>query len=180
MFNFLSQLSWFEAVALAVFGIWVLISLLYQTKSVKWVQWLKYGDVFAMIPAWSFFAPNPGTTDVHLLYRDKLVDGNITHWREVRLAVNPARVVWNPYKRLQKGMSDMGNDLQRFAARHTKRAELILIHTSFIALLNFVTRQPSAPLAEFRQFVVARSFGAHSLDEADILFLSDFHRLEEA
>jgi hypothetical protein len=168
----------FEVAAAAIAAVWLLVSLLFQTKKVRLVGYLKRFDHFAMIPAWSFFAPNPGTTDVHLLYRDRLVDGNVTLWKQVRWETPATRVLWNPYKRLQKGISDLTTDVHQYTLHHLKTAEHVLIYPGFIALLNFVSKQPHAPFAEFTQFCVARSFGTHSEKNAEVQFLSNFHRIE--
>lgn len=151
--------------------------MLIQINRVGWIQWLKRYDYFAMIPVWTFFAPNPGTTDIHLLYRDKLTSGDVMRWREVPFFTSPLRAIWNPYKRLQKGLSDLGNELQDYAANHLEHPELILTHIGFIALLNFVSRQPHAPSTAFTQFVIARSYGRHSQTQAEVMFLSTFHRI---
>jgi hypothetical protein len=130
-----------------------------------------------MIPAWSFFAPNPGTTDLHLLYRDRLVDDSVTCWKEVVPRSTWLRFCWNPTKRLQKGISDMADVLQRFALSHRDHGELILIHPTFLALLHFVSRQPHSPIAMSTQFILARSQGVDTPEEAEIMFLSSFHRI---
>jgi hypothetical protein len=166
-----------EATAVALFAFWLLVTILFQINAWGWIGWLKGHDYFAMIPAWTFFAPNPGTTDVHLLYRDKLSDGAVMGWREVPYHTSALRVVWNPHKRLQKGLSDLGNELQRYAADHLEQPELILTSSGFIALLNFVTRQPHALSTAFTQFAIARSYGFDSQERADVMFLSAFHRI---
>jgi hypothetical protein len=166
-----------EAAAVVVFSTWLLVTMLFQIDRVGWTHWLKRHDYFAMIPVWTFFAPNPGTTDIHLLYRDRLTDGAVTRWKEVPLHTSFLRVFWNPQKRFQKGLLDLSDDLRRHALNHVQRAEFILLHTGFIALLTFVTRQPHAPFATFTQFVIARSFGYHAETEAEVMFLSNFHRI---
>lgn len=166
-----------ETIAALGFAFWLLVSALYQTKRFAWVQRLKHRDFFALIPAWSFFAPNPGTTDVHLLYRDKLADGTVTHWKQVQCETTLLRGIWNPHKRLQKGISDMTSDLQRYASRNAKHAERVLIYPSFLALLNFVSQQPHTATAAEAQFTIARSFGQHSQQDVQVQFVSNFHRV---
>lgn len=178
MSPFFTHLDRFEWAALVFLSFWLLVSLLFQTKRVRFVDVLKRHDHFAMIPAWSFFAPNPGTSDIHLLYRDKLIDGNVTYWKQIRWETNAVRVVWNPHKRLQKGISDMATDVQRYASGNLKHGERVLVHPGFIALLNYVSRLQHTPFAEFTQFCIARSFGAHSEERAELTFLSNFHRIE--
>jgi hypothetical protein len=175
----MSALDPFEWAALTGFATWFLVSTIYQIKPLKWawVGRIKSRDYFAMIPSWSFFAPNPGTNDLHLLYRDQFGDGEVTPWRQVRIPTGPARFVWNPSKRLQKGITDMSYTIQGYAARQPKPAELVLIHPAFLALLSFVTAQPHSPSAETTQFAIARSYGRHVDLDADLMFLSNFHRL---
>lgn len=166
-----------EPLAVVFFTAWILITMLLQVDAGGRIRWLKYFDYFALIPVWTFFAPNPGTTDVHLLYRDRLSDGTVLSWREVPYGAGPLRAIWNPQKRLQKGLSDLGTGVQRYAAQHLDRPELVLTHPGFIMLLNFVTQQPHAPLAVFTQFAVARSYGRGAEMPADVMFLSTFHHL---
>lgn len=166
-----------ETAVAILFGTWLLVTVLCQIDQRGLIQRLKRYDYFAMIPVWTFFAPNPGTTDTHLLYRDKLAGGQITRWREVPLGTTSLRVVWNPQKRFQKGLSDLSSSLHYYAAIHQEHAESILTHTGFIALLNFITGQPHSTSAVFTQFVVARSYGYHSGRQAEVVFLSNFHRI---
>jgi hypothetical protein len=167
----------FETLAMVFFTAWIVMTILLQVNPAGRIRWFKNFDYFALIPVWTFFAPNPGTTDVHLLYRDKLRDGTVRSWREVPCRAGPLRALWNPNKRLQKGLSDIGVAVQRYAATHLDRPELVLTHPGFIILLNFVTQQPHAPLALFTQFTIARSYGRGSDAPADVMFLSTFHRL---
>ena len=175
--QFFRELEWFDIVVAVFLGFWLVVSALYQIKRFKWVGWLKSRDFFAMIPAWSFFAPNPGMTDLHLLYREKLNDGTVTNWRQIRWDARLIRAFWNPHKRLQKGISDMGNDLHRYAARNKDHAERVLIYPSFIALLRYISEQKHTPGTERVQFTIARSFGYHSEAMAQVQFVSNFHRI---
>lgn len=173
-------MDWMEWLAALFLGGWLAVSALYQTKRVTWVNRLKYRDLFALIPSWTFFAPNPGTTDTNLLYRDRLQDGSTTVWREVRWESRFTRFLWNPNKRLQKGITDMARGAQQAANTHREHAERLLIDPSFLGLLNFVSHLEHSPLTERTQFCVARSYGADATQEASVEFVSNFHRIEEA
>ncbi len=166
-----------EAVAAVLFAVWLLVTIAYQFRLKGWVLALKRYDDFAMIPAWTFFAPNPATTDTHLLYRDKLACGDVMRWREVPFHPGPLRSLWNPRKRFQKGLSDLGNELRHSAPYHREDPDFMLIDTGFLALLNFVTCQPHASSAVYTQFAVARSYGRGSARACDVVFLSRFHRI---
>src|SRR5581483_6746809 len=48
-----------------------------------WGRSLNARDRLAIIPHWTFFAPNPGTSDFHLLARDRLAGGGFSAWKEV-------------------------------------------------------------------------------------------------
>jgi hypothetical protein len=140
---------------------------------------IRYYDVFSLIPSWTFFAPRPGTSDLNLLYRDRLIDGQLTPWREVPLGGSPGflRSIWNPQKRCQKCVVDMCQSLQGFALE-TKSIERILIHLSYIGLLLFVSTIPRNGLHAATQFMLARTPGEAPTEEPQIVFISNFHSLE--
>ena len=89
-------------------------------------------DFFSLLPAWNFFAPNPGTTDYHLLYRDKLHNGEYSVWRELRVDKERGLLkgIWNPNKRQSKIISDVAGVLTQLlgggatAAREQAEKEL--------------------------------------------------------
>lgn len=101
----------------ALLGLWFLATVLTQLttwpgapKSVAAVvDWFQQYDLFAVVPNWNFFAPNPGTTDYHLLYRDRLDGGDFSMWREIATAKQSGllRGIWNPRKRQSKVISDV-------------------------------------------------------------------------
>ena len=66
-------------------------------------------DVLGAVPSWNFFAPNPGTTDYHLLYRDRLDSGEISDWREAPIDKESTllKAIWNPGKRKSKVLADV-------------------------------------------------------------------------
>lgn len=166
-----------------VFGIsflivWFVISVFAQLN-LKWVAVLRSLDVLCLIPAWTFFAPRPGTTDVNLLYRDQLVDGTITPWRCI-LTKNPGvfRWIWNPYRRRRKCLFDMSQNLMLFAAE-TKAVERIVLDVAYIDLLNFVSCLPRNNLHVSTQFLLAYTPGALKEHQPEVLFISAFHPLAQ-
>lgn len=121
-----------EFVLIGLLAAWFLVSLLAQAaawdsapKSVKAIaNWFLESDVFSIIPSWNFFAPNPGTTDYHLLYRDKLESGELSVWREIPIDKEPSllRAVWNPRKRKSKVLSDVVSVVNQSTGQARNRA----------------------------------------------------------
>jgi hypothetical protein len=74
-----------ESSLLAIFGLWFGVSAFCQIPSQlsKRIQKL---DFLSLRPSWSFFAPTPSTIDLHLLVRNRLANGRVSEWREVRAA----------------------------------------------------------------------------------------------
>lgn len=102
------------AVAL-VLVLWFVASVLNQLEATGYASakrlalLLKSVDLFSLIPTWNFFAPNPGTNDYHLLYRERLDAGGYGVWREVSFPKQSGllKLVWNPRKRRAKVLSDV-------------------------------------------------------------------------
>lgn len=156
---------------------WFALSVWAQVGRGPWLGALRYYDVCGVVPSWSFFAPRPGTSDLNLLYRDRLVDGQLTPWREIALGYpGSARWAWNPHKRRRKCVVDLCQSLQG-VAQQTKSVERVLLQLPYIALLNYVSGMPRNGLHAATQFMVVRTFGPDASAEPDILFVSSFHAL---
>lgn len=179
-------MSLFSTVLLGLLALWFLISLLAQFRRVgwlgDWVGWVKSWDYLALIPAWSFFAPNPGTRDFELLFRDRLVDGQHTPWKEIERPVGSfVRAIWNPSKRRQKAVVDMCSLLTRMAAgnRTELGARHVILSVPYLGLLTYVSSLEAGPLSLSRQFLIATTFGYHSDKKPEILYISNLHALKE-
>jgi hypothetical protein len=98
-----------------VFALWFGVSVLNQLEATGYAPakrlalLIKSFDLFSLIPTWNFFAPNPGTNDYHLLYRERLDAGGYGVWREVPFPKQSGllKLVWNPRKRRAKVLSDI-------------------------------------------------------------------------
>jgi hypothetical protein len=168
----------------AIFLVWGALSVLNQFSSgVKRSRFpiflhIKRNDHFSLIPLWTFFAPNPGTRDHDVFFRDQLVDGASTPWRQLSDNSVPwSCAVWNPRKRLKKAKIDMtvflAQHLIRAAeSRKEEAARSVFVSLPYIGLAMQVTAAPHGPLSARRQFMVALSYGYGELREPDILFIS--------
>jgi hypothetical protein len=157
--------------------VWFVLSALNQCKRGALVRPIKRRDAFSLIPVWTFFAPRPGVTDFNLLYRDRSVDGRCGPWHELSLSPPGAvKGIWNPSKRVRKGVTDMCNILLRNAAQ--RPGKRMYIQLPYLTLLHYVCEEPRIQLSHLRQFAVVRTFGFHTGREPQVLFVSGMHRLE--
>ncbi len=165
-----------EIVLGGAFVLWLLVSVICQ---LPWraADVIRRFDLAGLIPFWSFFAPNPGIWDYHLLYRDQLADGTITDWREIPLC-EPRRwfhAVWNPRRREKKCLFDLTTGLMREAVKADERT--VQLSVPYLALLVYVTALPRASLSERTQFVLMSSFGTTSDQQPTPMFTSTLHPL---
>lgn len=180
-------MSVFSALLLGLLASWFLLSVLAQFRSHerlgRLIGWVKSRDVLALIPAWTFFAPNPGTRDYELLYRDLRVDGLYTPWKEVERPVGSfSRALWNPAKRRQKAVVDLCSILIRMASRTKTElgARQLVISVPYLSLLTYVSKMEVSPLSSHRQFLIANTFGYHTDKKPEICYVSHLHALDEA
>lgn len=160
-------------------GVLVLTALAQRPK-LRLVCWLKSHDSFALIPTWTFFAPNPGTTDTRILWRERLLDGSVSQWHEVEPPTGGfLRAIWNPSKRVRKALTDVGQILTRRASQQPDN-RLLLVSMPFLMLLHYVSSLPASPLVEARQFVIVQTFGCdEDENEPRIMLVSNWHALQE-
>jgi hypothetical protein len=95
-------------------------------------------DVLGVVPAWTFFAPNPGVTDTVILVRDLLEDDTwspwVVAWRE---RPTRGRVCWRPDKRVAKLVADCGSAIPR---AHVEGDETL--GASFLLVANIAQNAP--------------------------------------
>jgi hypothetical protein len=173
----------------AVFSAWAALSVINQFSSLMKhrrfaIFWrIKGCDYCSLIPLWTFFAPNPATRDYEVLYRDQLVDGEYTAWRQLYSDGVPWLCgLWNPLKRVKKANIDMTQFVAQELSRAIKSgkdddARGVFISLPYIGLATRVTAAPRGPLSARTQFMVALSNAYSDLQEPDILFISPLFEL---
>ena len=168
----------FDWAVLAVLGTWLLATLVSHVPTRR-LRWIKDVDPFGLIPGWTFFAPKPATTDLHLLYRDRLDDGCCTEWREIPFAERRRllHAVWNPGKRYRKALFDICMGLAESAIGSEHDPATMKLSIPYLLLLTYVGSVDHLPGARAVQFSVVTSFGMVSDREPEVLFLSEFHGL---
>jgi hypothetical protein len=162
---------------IVVLGIWLFLSIIAQFRGIKWIKWVKDKDSLALIPSWTFFAPNPGVTDYKLLYRDRLFNGQFNNWKEVAHRNNSIlNFIWNPDKRRQKAIADSCRSLLQTANKNSEN-KAILSSAPYLTIMAYIMNMPKNSLYEYRLFLIVRTFGYISSKPPDILFLSYLHKL---
>lgn len=175
-----------ETAVMTLLAAWLAGSAAYQFRAVS--NLIGRYDRFGLLPRWTFFAPNPGIHDHHLMYRECHSDADLStpegaasalaalsSWREVADLVpgHSYLFVWNPQRRVTKTMSDIINNLS--AARHKNPdfVRYIQFTVEYFWLLHLVLRGASPAVQ--RQFAVIRTHGFGSDRKAEVVFVSKFH-----
>ena len=144
-----------------------------------WVQALKAYDFFDLLPKWTFFAPNPGTSDYHLLYRGMDVAGGLSPFKEISLLSRKHLVAafWNPGQRRKKVLSDLVMDLHRLCWSDSVDENNIKTTLSYVAILNFLTSIPKQAHIKSVQFAILTSEGFEGSDNPKLVICSEFHNV---
>lgn len=168
-------------IVVAILASWFIVTVLSHLERTRpFVRSITTYDICGVVPIWTFFAPNPGRTDVYLLYRDRDAEGNITQWRDIVLERRSEWwSFWNPQRRIGKAVVDLAPDLTAgtpYEAR-TATSKRKVLEFQYLLILNYVCKQPADFRAEMRQFAVARTEGHGTEHQPEVVFLSAFHRL---
>ena len=164
------------AICIVILAGWFLITVLSQLN-VKVVARLKVHDTFSLIPNWCFFAPRPGTSDYHLLFRDSDPSGEWSSWQEIPLASRRTLwgAIWNPEKRKTKVLSDVVRGLVRLA--QDQNFKYFALTLPYLSILNYVSSiRRSTPCVQ-TQFMILKSEGFFSHEDPQFLFMSEMHNL---
>lgn len=175
---FSEPVVYYEFFVLCVFIVWFVVTILCQPDGWKLAQRIRAFDHLGIIPLWTFFAPNPGKQDYHLLYRDKLHSGVLSDWVEVDL--QEERYVyscfWNPDKRDKKVLSDVVQNLISLHGSPQADHRSLPASLPYLTVLKLVcTQQRIRTESTYRQFMLAGSFGYNSDKAPEFIMLSLFH-----
>jgi hypothetical protein len=145
---------------MVLFSVWLVLSIINQFDP-GWFRKIKKYDYFSLIPKWTFFAPQPGSTDYHLYYRDIMDNGEICEWT---VAISPEKrslvtAIWNPRKRVRKAQSDIVRSLIRLPDEKKDNIYFIYFTLPYLLLLNMVTNMPCGPKVRSRQFMIMETSG---------------------
>jgi hypothetical protein len=159
------------------FGIWFLLTMAAQVEPIGRRLWPF--DSFGLIPKWTFFAPNPGHFDYHVLYR---VYGSsceaepIGQWQQLRILTHGTVIpfLWHPRRRVTKSILDAVNGLIIAMRVFREQPDMLQLTTEYMLLLHLVVRE--APRDARVQFALVSTWGIDIPEAPQALFLSRFHR----
>lgn len=173
-----------------VFSLWFFFTILWQfnyfrREKLKFVY--KF-NILNVLPIWTFFAPTPGISDTHMIYRDKLNNGDITEWEEVPIIENRKwyHFLWNPYKRQAKLVVDALSQVKSLRNRGEELklddGELqyhIKLSKGYLVLLNIaMSREKIGQQSISRQFLVVDAYHLTGERQPIPIFSSPFHLIE--
>jgi hypothetical protein len=163
---------------------WFVITAMNQTQRTrKLVNGLVTYDVCGLVPIWTFFAPNPGDTDTHLLFRDRDSDGRSTNWKEVKLLRRDSMFdLWCPLRRINKSLVDVAFDLSKPDDWNRKESpqpvsKQRVLGFPYLLVLNYVSNLSGDFAAVERQFAIVKTAGYKYRHMPDVLLVSAFHKL---
>ena len=161
-----------DSVIGATFFVWFVLTVAAQLQG-RLSSKLREYDNCGLIPAWTFFAPNPISRNYYLMFRD-ITPKACTPWREAFTHPEPSliQVLWQPLRREEKALSDVMFHLTKQAAEVS--SERLYLSMSYLALLHYVTSLPHAAEATATQFMLT----ARATNQPFVpLFLSALHQL---
>lgn len=159
---------------------WAVLTVLRQFRDPRLAQLLaRTGPLSFCVPVSTFFAPTPGSTDHHLLVRDRLRDGSMTQWREACF-MSPRSVqhmIWHPGRRVEKAFFDASQELRilqyrKMPLRRLKRS--LPYRTLLHAAIHQCDHHPDATQT---QFLLVELAGADTAFDPRGLITSDVHDL---
>lgn len=169
---------WINVAAIVFFATWLLLTILIQFDF-KWANQIKKQDVFHLLPSWTFFAPNPGTSDYHIVYRTMDENNHVSAFVEFPLHSDRplTHAFWNSSKRVKKVLTDLVMILKKTIAAEDLNKEKLQVSFSYIALLNFLTHLEKPASAKFIQFAILESKGYNDPGPPKLLICSEFHHV---
>lgn len=164
-----------RVVVLVFFALWLVATLLKQLDF-PWARKVVAFDVFHILPRWTFFAPNPGTSDYHLVYRKMDAQNNVSEFLEFPFHErNRLCFLWNPDKRVKKALMDLAIMMNQLCASDEYNENNIGLSFSYVAILNFLSSVPLGSNTRSLQFALLVSDGFIDLKEPRLVICSEFH-----
>jgi hypothetical protein len=160
-----------EAVVAALFATWLAATLATAVEGSRPARLVRRADVLGLVPGWSFFAPNPGTFDYHLLARPRHPDGSTGPFTEIAPPRSRLRrSIWHPEKRVRKLIFDCCQELVTLRDAGRSGAEYTV---AYLTLLNLAGSRVDQAGTASVQFLLVRS-GRH-VQQPELLVRSRFH-----
>jgi hypothetical protein len=168
----LSSLGPLEILFGSIFGLWLLLTVLFQFKS--WQLPLRSWDPLFMLPSWSFFAPVPNTSDYLIFIRYESF-GVLTPWRQPAIIQKQTRnLFWEPARRTRKVVIDISQSVAE--TMHAQGPESACLSAPYMLLIQLASNQPEAAFATGVQVAIA--IHPSHLEDFELFFQSNLHMLD--
>lgn len=167
--------SVFGIFGLAIFAAWFLLTIAFQKKNSLSASITRF-DRFNLIPRWSFFAPDPGASNYHFIYRSRDDETGVRPWLEVDLSPRgPLFFIWNPGKRYRESMIELFQLLALSSINHP--AERLQFTAPYIILLDIARQRLGSSLSSRAsyQFALVETRGASGSSVPRVRFYSLTH-----
>jgi hypothetical protein len=177
-----------------VFILWFVLSVVWQF-TFKALERYRRMDMFRLLPVWTFFAPNPGTSDLHLLFRIGGSRNGIQGWQELPHIDRERfyRLIWNPERRKMKALKDclriMGSMTRDFARGRediyseefsTELSKRLCFSVPYLIILNTVVRKVNCLQEDVKiQFAIAESYGFYAESSPRPIIRSLWHQVNK-
>lgn len=161
-----------------LFSGWFILAVICQFHRFRIGRFFKRHDYCAVLPIWTFFAPDPASQDFTLLYRDKGQDGELTPWNVFAYRRPPAAVrwIWNPDKRRAKVIHDLAT-VWLIAVDSDPSNQSFMLSVPYLCLLHQVSVAPRSMPAVATQIAIASVHSQRGDKPAEIFAMSQFHRI---
>lgn len=176
-----------ESALAAILVVWFGLSALNQINPIS-ARVAPY-DPLGLLPRWTFFAPNPGIYDYHLLYREceslETQLGTLQMVEESKHLVGPwlqvpdvcpdsaQLMLWNPQRRVTKTVTDIVAGLTMLRLAYPELGDGVQYTSYYWLLLHLIQRESLR--ARQRQFAVIQSHGFPPERTSAVFFISNFH-----
>jgi len=167
--------SVFGAIGAATFAVWFLLTIVFQKKNAFSATIGRF-DRLNLIPRWSFFAPDPGASNYHFIYRGREDETSASAWHELNLSPRGIfSIIWNPRKRYRESLIELFHLLEISSREHS--AEQLQFTTPYVVLLNVARKRLEGSLSPraFYQFALVETRGASAMSQPRVRFYSLTH-----
>lgn len=156
---------------------WFAASALHQFRFEWWTRLARF-DPLHLLPRWSFFAPNPGRYDVHVVYRTWTATAPGS-WREITTTrLSKWQWCWNPTRYTNKGICDLVNSLYGTIQSGKNAPRSVILSGPYISLLSLVMAQRVDDRATtHRQFAIVATQHFAEQRQLEVKYISEVHRV---
>jgi hypothetical protein len=164
-------------IVVAALVLFSLASIAHQFRACK--RWLRRLDPASLLPTYTFFAPNPMTHDLRLVYR--IDPGAVGPWQEVSICRGRRwfQPLMNPEKYYGKAFVDVCNFLleENAMVANKKFIQASIHYISLLSLVDTTLRRVGAS-ARTVCFGIVSSEDIEALRLKGMFFVSMSHRIE--